>query len=67
MLNDTAAKSGFNQNRKPAKASRVKRLVTGAATAMPTKFPGSVSSVLRALTTVPGWVFLKKFSGRVRI
>ncbi len=39
----------------------------GTATAMPAKFPDVVSSVIREDTTIPGWVLLKKLSGRVRI
>jgi hypothetical protein len=65
MLSETAARSGFNQNRKPAKASKVRILLTGVDMAMPTKLDGTTSSFTMALTTVPGWVLRKKLRGRV--
>ena len=40
-------------------------MITGADTAMPTKFPEVASSVTSAETTMPGCVFLKKPSGSV--
>ena len=42
-------------------------LATGTPIDMPTKFPAEASSVTRDATTKPGWVFLKKFRGRVRM
>ena len=57
MDRDTIPNSQFNQIKYPAKASRVKILVTGTASAWPTNVPDVVSSFMMDVTTIPGWVF----------
>jgi len=65
--NERIASMGFNTRRYPKKARSVIILVKGTATAIPTKLPGIVSSLIKEFTTVPGWVLLKKLKGIFKI